>query len=641
MISYGTVGRRSTTLCCVLNVLCLLCLIGSQSSAQGLTNSQRPDSSAGLQGYSFGFNKVAGTFIFKGDAQLNQDVGNGHMLLSQFYRGSTIRSVAATFRDDEVFSMQYSYGNNAVLMPLFQTNIQVSRDSRSIGLSSLTRLNAALGLRSGSDSSMIIEAQLGAESNKLLGVEDKGIVTRLRAGVQNIDLDQYRLSSRLQSEISIFPRRTNGDVEASVYLAREFDARNALRLNLTYRTLNRDWYSQITLDTAAQNFIETRLEHRFVGSAQVLVGVTNDIQSEITTSLSDGSIARAFKDASVLAPSTLASRSLDELQFSINASTRYSTSSQQHVFSLGYFSRVEQNIAARHFASLGSAQLDTLQEQERIRDNTMGRTQIALRSYWNLSRSDTLLLDGAYSIMRYDTPSTQNNDDRDELSAALMLGLAHRFNSTLAVNLSAHVQLNHIVFLKASRSALNGWNRIIQLSPTASISTPLIRLNPQFEVLAQYTVYDFEGKAGVPSSFSFRQISYRDSISIPLTQLVSVETKLYLRRFQRGQLFWSSFAELEQSRNYEQFIRVLIDYSPEHSLHIGVGARWYALSQENLLTSSVNNTTLQSYGPECAIAYSLSPTLQLSLSGWYEFQYQNHLHSRDLPNMLLSIRESL
>ncbi len=631
------VHLRSIVTIVLLHILCF-----NQSSAQLVSSTQRADTTTpGFNFIQFGSTKLASTFLFSADADYQAMLGSGLLNLRQMYRGSTIRTASSTFRDDEALALSYRYTTWTHLQPVAQTDIQISRDSRAVGLSSLTRYNLGLGARVLADSSRWFEVQAGAESNKLLGIQDAGSLLRLSGMAQDVDLEQFHLTSRLRSEFSIFPRRTNGDVDLALHFARDIDAHNALHLNVAYRSLNRDWYSILSTSGTENTVIESRLEQRLGMDADLRFGIVSNLVAEVQLGFSQGDIDRQFKDFVVGVAATAATRRLSEISFNANAMVVWKTDHQRHELSLIASTRDEQNSASRHFDSLTTLQLDTIQLQERIRDNSMSRTQLSLRSLWELSRRDTLSLQATSSMLRYDTPSTANDDDRDELNELISLSFGHRFNEGFRASLTSRVQLTHLVYLRAQRSAMNSWNRIIQLSPSAEWHSSFIHMNPVFEVLAQYSVYDFEGKAGVPTSFSFRQVSYRDSISIPLATSTFADLRVYFRQFERAELYWSSFAELPQSRNFEQYCKVLANYAPESSVLIGAGGRWYALSQQSLIQRDAVNNLSQSFGPECVFQYTLNSATRLVFNAWYEFQYLNHVHTRNVPNMMLMLRRAL
>ena len=89
--------------------------------------------------------------------------------------------------------------------------------------------------------------------------------------------------------------------------------------------------------------------------------------------------------------------------------------------------------------------------------------------------------------LRYDTPDTNNFDDRDELRILFESGYAHKFANDFSFKLRSSVNINHIVYLFGERSADNHWNRVFLISSdiTAKLS-PRLQTNQSFGVLANY-----------------------------------------------------------------------------------------------------------------------------------------------------------
>ena len=166
-------------------------------------------------------------------------------------------------------------------------------------------------------------------------------------------------------------------------------------------------------------------------------------------------------------------------------------------------------------------------------------------------------------------------------------------------------------------------------------------MHPRCEVMANYTVYDFENLIGDTKSFSFRQISYKDSIIYRLSKGYEIETRIFARLFDRGMLSWSEFSETPINTSTEQFIKMLIFVPSVNGIRTGIGIRYYTLIQKNVLIDPLGQYALQpnvlttSIGPEMSIQAQFSNGNTLQFQGWYEWQYSNEKLFRTLPNILL------
>ncbi|MBL7999343.1 MAG: hypothetical protein JNL32_11975 [Candidatus Kapabacteria bacterium] len=608
----------------------------SQPAIQSLRDTTRSDNTARI-----GMDKIANTFLFRANADIAQRVFGGELTISQNYSGSTVRSLSAAFRDDQQFQLGYSIPVDSTFQILTQGLWLYSRDSRSLGLSSLERSNASAGLRYKYDNYIMLEAVAGAERATQSLVRDVGTLLSVNGRAQNIQLDNYDVSAQLRSEYISFTERTNSDIDAQLGLRREYDARNYLTVLATHRNLRRDFYSLSSLNAAPVTTLETRFERRTAIDAATQFGVLKNISADIQATFGFASVNRGYARPLEGLNNTSVQRDLSELSVNVQAKADYADATSYAQAGIASFYRDEENTALKKFDGIGDDLLDTVKLLERIRDNSTSRVRLFASGGTALSKRDSITVSASISILRYDTPSVLNNDDRDEQNILFHVVFFRQFSPYLRGVLSFQTQQTNIVFLKSQRSSLNNWNRVYRLAPSCDIDVGRFHAQPQCEVLAQYTVYDFEGMPSVPQSFSFRQIAIRDSLIIPLYHSASIETRFYLRYFERGELFWSSFSERPVSKNYEQFIRPLVWVDAGTDCRVAAGIRWYALSQQNIVTPNAVNTLLESIAPECSLEWTLERGTQLRVNGWYEFQYQNRIAFRRMPNISITLLRPL
>ncbi len=631
----GNVAYSVAILCVVYCTFCI------EAHAQTSTISPLTDSTLSLNSIRIGLNKLANTFVFRGDADVQQPLFGGTLKVNQNYRGTTVRSTSSAFRDDEQLQIEHTVPLASAVDFYSRINWLVSVDSRAIGLSSLERLQLIAGTKYQADTTLLLNGFGGVERNKQLGNTDVGPVL---GGVVdwNDVIDQFNVAGGVKGEASIFPQRLNGEIEATgkTFLYDKYNNDNFLSLTASYRALNRDFYSLFNLQTGTSTSIETRLEQRYLLEALFGLTIAPNVSGSLGITTSDLLVKRAFKQPIEGYTNTSANRNLDQLNIALNTQLQYAKANFRQQFALNAVIGYEDNTVTNHFTNITQVQLDTIVNIERLRNISFKRTRVSSVTNWNLHERDTLSCNAALSILSYDTPSEKNIDDRDELQQSIGITYAHRYHSGLAAGMLFQYQSNHLVFLKSLRSALNNENKIYRLAPYMVYNGYGIHSQPQMEVLAQYTVYDFDGRAGVPQSFSFRQLGIRDSIIISISPTLYSETRLYFRYFTRGEFYNEEFSELLLSKNYEQFVRSLFFTSAYENVQLGAGVRWYALSQEN--TSQTNATTLlQSIAPDCSIIWNVSNGTQLVINGWYEFQFTNRVRSRLLPNMNLHVQKTL
>ncbi len=109
---------------------------------------------------------------------------------------------------------------------------------------------------------------------------------------------------------------------------------------------------------------------------------------------------------------------------------------------------------------------------EESKNNHSARFKLDGNFYYNPTLTNHFELSASSSILRYDTPSEINTDDRDELN--IVVYLAHRFDNLKNFRVVNSVDLNlyHTVYIFADKSANNNWNRVLRFT-SSNIFTPI------------------------------------------------------------------------------------------------------------------------------------------------------------------------
>ncbi|MFN8359870.1 MAG: hypothetical protein U0264_08135 [Candidatus Kapaibacterium sp.] len=585
----------------------------------------------------FGTNKIGNIYIFSADASASVKAFGGELTLQQRYRGIGLRSVGASFRDDEQLQLRYSLPLTDATSVVTRHFFVLSNDTRNIGLANLQRINSLVGISTHVSETFTIELMGGGEQFRQLGTSATAPTFAAGGKLSTTPIDDYALAGGFQGNYTRFsPERTNADLDANASITRELNDGNALQASARYRLLNRDFITPV--GTSSTLATESRLEQRLSVSGGLVYALSGAWQAEVQANFDNGAVDRMYRRPLTDIPTTAVNRKLREFQISISSALQYAHNQGLQRIGIEYFTRNEENGTERRFP-LALQDETTIRLSENQRDNSALRTRLFGQSAWYLSPKDSLLFNGSIAILQYDTPSEVNYDDRDELSVMTEARYQRRISEGLTAGFSLQLQMQHLVYLKAQRSALNNWNRILSFAPLLAISTHGLQMQPRFEVLANYTAYDFEGLSVDVQSFSFRQVSYRDSITLALGNNYRAQSFIFARYFERGQLSWSTFSETPLSKNYEQFIKTLIFLPAISGISVGCGGRYYALRQTSVFKTSPSGFSSdgiqQFYGPEIMAELQWNSGSKCTLSGWYERQYVNHVFNRDVPNLVL------
>jgi len=586
----------------------------------------------------FSTEKIANTIVSGGGIEGQWSTGLGNFMVSQQYTGTTIVSANAASRDEQSLSFRYEIPFDTNFSFISREFVFVTRDSRDIGLSSLERYSATIGTRWQPQHNAYVSLLGGVEQNTQLGIRATGKVGIIEAGIREGILDDFSYSINFTGDFRLLDeQRTNSDMQMQFSLVSIGDTSSShLSVQGYFRRQERGFYTFVNTEQTRQ--VEKRSEDRYGTSARLGFTITSTLRSFFDLQLENAGINRRYGGAVPGALQTLVNRGLSEFQFLMTASTELKLENFVQRVGISFFRRNEANSIEREF-DINESDEQLLRRQETQRDNNAFRIRLFGESFWKIATYDSIKFDGNLSLLRYDTPSEANFDDRDELQMLGQVQYSHRFSDAFTFTLSSRLQFMHLVFIKQERSSLNNWNRIIALTPSFTIKSKYLTSKPRFEVLANYTVYDFEQTTSDVKSFSFRQISFRDSVLLNVSADFHAEIRLYGRHFERGRLFWNNFSETPLSRNDEYFVKMLIFRNSTPMWSVGIGARYYALIQKSLsiggITGISSDAIQRFYGPEMQFDYVVSSGSRISLNGWYERQTVNGVAIRYVPNIFL------
>ncbi len=177
-------------------------------------------------------------------------------------------------------------------------------------------------------------------------------------------------------------------------------------------------------------------------------------------------------------------------------------------------------------------------------DNIAKKTSLYLNCNFPFLSNNTFTFNTFASVLRYDTPSNFNYDDRDEIFYDIEAISTHKILNNINLKILFGGTSQHLSYILKERSANNFRNFIIRFSPSIIFSNENFFSLNSAEVLSNYTVYDFETMSILsPQSISFRQYKIFDSTKIKLSTKVFLETTFNYKIFSRGELNWNTFEE--------------------------------------------------------------------------------------------------
>jgi hypothetical protein len=516
----------------------------------------------------------------------------------------------------------------------------VNADNRSAGLSDVSNHGLLAGAAWSPLPELTLTPLVGYRWENQSEANDRGPGYALLATTGAIMTEGYRLLAAGQVlHYDLAPRAFDRDfLRAS--LDAQFSPGSRDSLEVGFSRLRRDFY------VGGGTTVESRVEQVFDGANLLSFDAGGGVHTQLFVRLTARQLDKnLLYEPSV--PETLRTFDtvIDELRLAAHLQGDYRTAGFDVSLRLSHLERTESHAA--RLADAASAAVEALWRLQNIReqakDNASRWTSLAGSLTGRPGGRHRITLTGSASILRYDTPSGLNVEDRDESLFILALGTFHPLSRFLDLALTLEGTQSHVVYLLGDRSANNAVNRVLRLAPrTWFRPAPWLTSMNEFEVLANYTVYDFEDVLAQARSFSYRQFAWADSTVLDLDGRLGLDFLAYLRFYDRGQLDWGDFTERLENSFAERTFAGQVRYVPSHGFSVAVGLRSFSQDRYRYEgTAKVLESTLRSFGPTCVVLWQAAARGSIALRGWLEQRTQQDGVQRTYPNMTMQLQIAL
>ena len=433
--------------------------------------STSPDTVRGQNGANIVFDRNLNTFNWLARARLDTTVSTTHLLLNESYSSDIIQIEGASSSpqrrqqsNQQNASLQLSQPLIDPLRALFQWSSLVFSDDRSIGLNNASNHALLGGFEYTPLPSVSLTPLAGYRWDNQQSFHDRGVSFNVGGMVHDLDLDGYRTGAEVQfAEDRLDPRRLDNHFARGV-MEKSFSQWTRDSLAIGIGQTRRDFYSP------ADSSIESRVEHTFSLGNLLQYTLDDHIAIELFTGMNTLGLEKDLRPFSSYSPTIPQFNThVDEVHLDAYIQTTYHSDDRRTSAWVRFLhsERNETHVAlpiADAPPNIGVL-FDTRNTQEHTKDNFSRRTALAGTFDIPLSRSDRLSFSGMVSILRYDTPSLLNVEDRDEQLIALNLSTSHRVSRFFDLGLTVDGTINHTVYLLGERSANNNINRVLHLSP--------------------------------------------------------------------------------------------------------------------------------------------------------------------------------
>lgn len=512
-----------------------------------------------------------------------------------------------------------------------QINSNIFSDNKSIGISNAFSHTGLFGLGYNPVSYFWLSALGGWSIDNQMGNKDQGLSLLFNTKVNNYDISGYNTSLEGEWNIDYLNPRLNNQKKISLFIQKRFSSEAWTNFNFFYRIFDKDFYINDVILKKLN--IERRGEYNFNFSNEINYLPTPEIWLSLNSNFSNRKVNKSIKYKSIenLTSNIFDSRINEfklDLLFQVSASFekirsnfKFGTNQREENHTLDYYEGVSKNYFINRSKS------------ESYKDNIATSSFLALYNNISITENNNLSVFGLYKLLRYDTPSENNYDDRDEIQLLVGITDEHKFQDNLNIFFNFEFNKYRTIFIFGERSANNQSNNILKFSTYSQYYYQnLFKTKNFFEVLANYTVYDYKDKVLSLKNLSFRQFQFFDSTLVNLTKYINIDLFANVRFSQRGELFWDSFKEKPADYYVDETYSVTL-WLNNNNYNIGLGYKTFIQTR---YTYKANDKIFDykqiNSGPTAIISY-ITEIFNLKIIGWLEtiyFQNSTHQTNRNL-----------
>lgn len=585
------------------------------------------------------FERNINTFLWELTGASVWQADGWKLALNDRFQRTLIKTGSESIKDQNSLSMDASY---EVLDNLELRSAITSftfTDDRGLGLNDLTTTRALAGVSWTLFDHVQLTPLAGYSIDNQQGIRDDGFAYAAQLQLNGLRLGQSDVRGELFLSAEHISPRYQFEHRGGAELTARISNNSVNIAQLSYRETQREFYqtSDDPLDVTARiHLIESRREQT-IGVRDVLrYSIVRSLSLIASMDLSQRNITRDRNDHQEESDAPFFSTFISE--FTLNGSTQleYDNSSGTRGSIRLELNERDESHELEPFEGAVASIVARQQRLEEQKNNSIQQAQLGFNFSHALGSNDTLGFSAATVKLQYDSPSEENFDDRDELVVLTGFRWARRFSPELLGTLNGDLAMRHTVYIFSERSANNTWNRVLRLSPGSELRLGQSFVNKNAaEIVANYTVYDFEQTVQGQRSFSLRQLTLIDSTTFRLSGPFWLESALHFRWYERGELRWSAFTVRPVQFFQEQTVSIAVQRRGEH-WNLSAGIRYFEQSRYGYKGAERNFLgRLRNYGPTAQVQYILSAGSRILLDGWYQLASEMDRDTRATPNIIL------
>ena len=430
-----------------------------------------------------------------------------------------------------------------------------------------------------------VNAKVGIKDDEQIGESTSGVSGNLNTEVDRLILSNFLLSGKVNLMNENLIQKKNHIYEINTSLLRYFS--NNSENNLVFKAHNykNDFFLPATPSIIQQYNMPLNTQTR----EENLIYIQDDLKytflKNLRLHISGSAISRGYYNEYKYKPEgssaiyeNIYDTKVNENRFEASAKVDFAYRKFLFDFKvlLSERSEVHNLINSENLLPQQIRDLERIEENK----NNSGRISSAmLNFYLPVTNLHTIKFSGSSTLLKYDTDTQENSDDRDELY--FNASVSHLFNNLENFNIQTSFEYNltTLSYIFKEKSANNNSNKIYRLTsrseykPFSSLQT----IN-SFQVLANFTVYKFEDLLSQVQSYIFRQLHIWDTTRFDITKNIFVNFNGELRIYEQGQYNDKNFSIKPSNYYVENRLDMNLNYTFE-VITVGGGYRHFLQDQ--------------------------------------------------------------
>jgi hypothetical protein len=487
-----------------------------------------------------------------------------------------------------------------------------------------------------------INSKIGIRNEEQIGEKNSGLGGILSSEFNGFNLYNFISDGNLNLSYDKLTQKTNYNIELNTNVYKRFTDKSENSTIIRFYERRSDFYipatGSIINNYNIKNNIQSRIESYIYIEDKLKYGINDYLNFNIL-----GVYLAKFIDSKYQYIPTsqnviienIYNAKVNENGFQAGTNLEFFTKKYFAKIWMIYSERVEQHNPV-DISEFPTSIIRELENLEKDKDNNSRNTSLVIEVNTNISNTHSIRFSGSSSILKYDTESKENYDDRDELNS--ILNISHKYNNLRNFTLETTFEYNMatLSYLFKEKSSNNNTNKIYRLT-SRSVFSPFSSLltKNSLQVLANYTVYKFEDIVSKIQSFSFRQLTVTDSTNYDISKNFFFDFYGIMKIYEQGAYNEKNFSERPLAYFDDRKLNTFLGYKLTENLIFSFGFAHF-IQRQYIYDSGIKllKRTIANYGPIGKIQFYFKNNSKIEITGSKDF-----LESSD--NTLINKSESL